>query len=59
LHVTQDGKRLMEVSSDGGQVWNEVQLPAITMDRVSVGGACVMTVSGAIGRISKLCWGVM
>jgi len=49
----------MEVSSDGGQVWNEVQLPAITMDRVSVGGACVMTVSGAIGRISKLCWGVM
>ena len=49
----------MEVSTDGGQVWNEVQLPAITMDRVSVVTACVVTVSGAIGRISKLCWGVM
>ena len=47
--MTQDGKRIMEVSTDGGKVWNEVQLPAISPDRVSLNSLRISHVS----RISQ------
>jgi len=32
----QQGERYMEVSTDGGVMWDEVQLPTITEDRVCI-----------------------
>ena len=36
ISYDKDEQRLMEVSTDSGATWNEVQLPAIAPDRVSI-----------------------